>query len=175
MGMKCKALFLVLPAVFLLASCDLVHTEGYLEKDQEVALMDENLELEGKILELENQIEGLKKTQATVSLIDEDVTRFFVALKNGNVDEVMRHVTNEVEIKETGIQFMNGSSIHYGNGIGNMDISYIRLIDHELEREKGTLVYEFFSTDDYTKPATVAVEVIHNPEGWKINRCTIES
>ncbi|CAH0347167.1 hypothetical protein [Bacillus sp. CECT 9360] len=175
MGMKCKTLFLVLLVVFLLASCDLIHTEGYLEKEQEVALMDENLELEDRILELENRIEGLKKTQATVSLIDEDVTRFFLALKSGNVDELKRRVTKEVEIEDSGIQFMNGSAIDYGNRIGNIDISYIRLIDYELNKEKGKLVYEFFSSEDDTKTATVAVEVVHNPEGWKINHCNIQS
>lgn len=174
MGIRCKALVLLLPAVFLLTSCDLLNREGYLEKDQEVALMDENLELKSRISELENQMEGLKKMQATVSVIDEDVTRFFVALKSGNVDELKRRVTKEVEIEDSGIQFMNGSAIDYGNRIGNIDISYIRLIDHELNKEKGKLVYEFFSEDD-TKTATVAVEVVHNPEGWKINHCSIES
>ncbi|RFU65369.1 hypothetical protein [Peribacillus glennii] len=176
MATKILGALLLLPAVFLLSSCDLIQTEkDYLKREQEIALLDENLNLKEKISDLEYQIAGLEKTQKTVSIIDEDVTQFFLAMENGNIPEVKKRVTDDVEFQQTGIHFVNGPSMQYGSGIASKEIGYIKLIDHELDSGKGKLTYEFYSSDEVKKPTIVDVDIIQKPEGWKISNFAIDS
>jgi hypothetical protein len=172
---KSISLLIMCLAIFQLASCDVLDRGISLEdRERENAILDENLDLKEKVTNLEQRIAELQKTQETISIIDQDVNRFFLAVQTGNVDSLSHFVSNSVHVQKTGISFEKGGEIEFSRGLTNGKVSYVRLIGHELNENKGKLTYEFYSGSPDSKVEKVAVEVVQQPEGWKINRCAVE-
>ncbi|WP_409301107.1 hypothetical protein [Peribacillus sp. SCS-155] len=162
-------------SVLPLVSCDILSGDSLEDTKREIAILDENLDLKAKVSSLEARIAKLEENQEIVAVIDQDIQQFFAAVETRNISVINGLVSKDVRVRETGIYFDKGNELNFGSPVLTERLRSVKLIGHELNDKHAKLTYEILSPNQESEAGIVAVEVVQQPEGWKIARCGFRS
>lgn len=151
-------------SVLFLCSCSI--TTANSDRDQEVKILDENLDLKAEIADLEEEIERLKRNYEITESAEEDVYLFLQAMRERNMEELKRRVAGNAQLDVSGIIFNNGKSLSFEEDNQDKEFVFVRLSDEEGDIETGKLVYDVLPKSDTTQ--NLRLEFIRQQDTWKV-------